>query len=286
LTYICNHDFAGRITYGGSGFLKTVKEKFTDLGLLQRVAESPFAHFFEGSTLNFSTVLLHSLLLRKIHPTKRGEIHFGIGNKRVRFGRLEYALITGMSMEDGPSTEEQNDRRSDRLITDYLNDVSNVRFDVLINAFRTCQDPNDAYKLGLCVFVLGYLLGLEHNKAINDKYLYMVEDLPFFYSLPWGNISWAETMSSLSVNLLRYYKRVKEKSLKANVLQKEAKYSLSGNLHAVQYWAFEAISEIGQQFGNNAGVRVPRMNSWSSTRVITRKDVEKILLKKTVIYNF
>ena len=286
MTYLCDHDFAGRITYGGSGHFKTVKEKFTDLGLLQRVAESPFAQFFEGSTLNFSTVLLHSLLLRKIHPTKRGEIHFGIGNKRVRFGRLEYALITGMSMEDGPSKEEQNERRSDRLIKDYLNGVSNAKFDALISAFKTCQDPNDAYKLGLCVFVLGYLLGLEHNKAVNDKYLYMVEDLPFFYSLPWGNISWAETMSSLSVNLLRYYKRVKEKSLKENVLQKEAKYSLSGNLHAVQYWAFEAIPEIGQQFGNNAGVRVPRMNSWSSTRVITRKDVEKILLKKTVIYNF
>ena len=51
------------------------------------------------------------------------------------------------------------------------------------------------------------------------------------------------------MNLSRYYDRFQGKCGKENVVQKEAKYSLSGNLHAVQYWAYEAISEIGQQFG-------------------------------------
>ena len=282
---LCESNFPGRITYSGSGMLKLVKEKFTALDLLQRIAETPFAQFFEATTLNFSSVLLHSLLLRKVESTKRGEIHFGIGNKRVRFGKLEYALITGFSMEDGPTAEEQNERRSDRLVTDHLNGVRNAKFEVLTNAFKTCQDPEDAYKLGLCVFVIGYLLGVEHNRVINDKYLYMVEDLPFFYSLPWGNITWTETFSALSVDMKRYCLKQKDKSANENILQKEAKYSLPGNLHAVQYWAFEAIPEIGQQFGNNIGVRVPRMLSWSSVRVVTRKDVEKVFLKKTVIYN-
>ena len=117
--------------------MKTVKEKLTDLGLIDRLAETPFEQYFEWNTLNLSPVLIYSLLLRKIDPTKMGEIHFRLENKRVRFGRFEYVLICGLAMEDGPMTAEQDERKGDRLITDYLNDVSNAKFDVLLNTLKT-----------------------------------------------------------------------------------------------------------------------------------------------------
>ena len=77
MTFLCEHEFAGRITYGGLSYLKMVNEKFTVLGVLDWVTETPFAQFFERTTLNFSPVLLHSLLLRKIDPTKRWRIISG-----------------------------------------------------------------------------------------------------------------------------------------------------------------------------------------------------------------
>ena len=78
-----------------------------------------FSPVLMENELNFSPVLVHSLLQCKIEETTCGEIHFGLGGKRVRFGRLEYSLICGLSYEDGPSKNERDQRTSDRLITEH-----------------------------------------------------------------------------------------------------------------------------------------------------------------------
>ena len=134
-------------------------------------------------------MLVHTLLQKKIEATVRGEIHFGIGGKRVRFGRLEYALVSGMTYEDGPTKAEQDERKNDGLITDHLNGVAGSKLSALITAFTICRSPDDAFKLGLLVFVYGYLLGQPANKAIEErwqKFLYIVQDLPFFFKMPRG----------------------------------------------------------------------------------------------------
>ena len=111
--------------------------------------------------------------------------------------------------------------------------------------FNTCQNSDDAFNLDLCVFVMEYILRLEHNKSIEDKYLHMVENLPFFYSLPWENITWTETCASLSVDLSNYCDNFQNKLGNDIIEQKEVKYTLTRNLHVVQYWAYEVILEIG-----------------------------------------
>ena len=68
--------------------------------------------------------------------------------------------------------------------------------------------------------------------------------------------------------------------------QKEAKYTLTGNLHTLHYWAYEAIPEIGMRFRSNQGIRVPRMHSWSSNVLIMGKDIEAVLNKKTVTFYY
>ena len=55
------------------------KEKFTDLDLNDLLIETPFERFFKRSTLNFSLVLIHALLLRKVNSKIWGEIQFGLG---------------------------------------------------------------------------------------------------------------------------------------------------------------------------------------------------------------
>ena len=58
--------FPGRVTYRGSSTLNHIKTRFLELGLLERAKESPFKQFFLASEFNFSGVLVHQLLLRKI----------------------------------------------------------------------------------------------------------------------------------------------------------------------------------------------------------------------------
>ena len=45
------------------------------------------------------------------------------------------------------------------MITEYLNERDNCKFSALIDAFNACANVDDAFKLGLLVFVYGYLLG-------------------------------------------------------------------------------------------------------------------------------
>lgn len=87
-TYLLPVDehFPAQVTYRGCGILALVKRKFGDLGILNRVENSPFRHFFNGSDrpLQFSGAIIHELLLRKIVTENKDEIHFGLGQKACR----------------------------------------------------------------------------------------------------------------------------------------------------------------------------------------------------------
>lgn len=142
------------------------------------------------------------------------------------------------------------------------------------------------------MFVLGYLIGQVANVAIKEQWqkLFVYRGRPaiLLQHVVGIYISKSETFSSLSVDLKYYHEALLKKlEAKPDVAQKEAKYTLTGNLHSLRYWAYEAIPEVGLAFGANEGIHMHRMHSWSSSDVIMTKDVDKILKKKTVTtFNF
>ena len=75
------------------------------------------------------------------------------------------------------------------------------------------------------------------NVAIDErfrKFLRIVEDLQFFYTLPWGNIMWSVLCTELSVDLGHIHEKLNLKlKKKPDVDQKEAKYTLRGNIQMV-----------------------------------------------------
>ena len=81
MNYIYNVLFPDRITYSGTGILKLVWRRFDELGIKDLILETPFEQFFSESELGFSSLLVHTLLQKKIEATARGEIHFVIGGK-------------------------------------------------------------------------------------------------------------------------------------------------------------------------------------------------------------
>ena len=102
------HVFPGRIMYGGTSILKTIRKRFDDLKIKDWIVGTPCGQFLTEAELNFSLVLIHTLLQCKIEATTWGEIQFGLGGKWVRFGRPKYSLICGLSYEGGPSKNEQD----------------------------------------------------------------------------------------------------------------------------------------------------------------------------------
>lgn len=84
--------------------LEMVKDRFRILDLLSPLEDTLFSQFF--TTL------------------KDDEIIFKFGKEPCRFGQLAYALITGMSMLDGPGSEEEKQHlTSHRLVSEYFLEV-------------------------------------------------------------------------------------------------------------------------------------------------------------------
>ncbi|XP_060961730.1 uncharacterized protein LOC133031951 [Cannabis sativa] len=72
-----------------------------------------------------------------------------------------------------------------------------------------------------------------------------------------------------------------EKKLSSDV-QHECKYTAYGFAPAVQYWAYEAILEVGKRYGTNHGIRFPMMLSWTSKGDIGKKDVSALFSRRNL----
>ena len=64
----------------------------------------------------------------------------------------------------------------------------------------------------------------------------------------------------------------------------EAKYTIYGYTVALQYWAYEAIMQLGSKYATNLGIKAPRMISWTSNQVLQEKDAAEDLKKRRLIY--
>ncbi|XP_060969080.1 uncharacterized protein LOC133036585 [Cannabis sativa] len=251
--------FTGRVTYRGTGIFAKIKARFEEFNLNNTAKESRFGSFWNAVPLTFSSVLFHQLMLHKMKVDAQEELRmrFYVGRKEVRFGVLEFALITGLDFSSGPTEEEKAAQvarsGSDRLINKYFNRSDSVKTEALQLQFTNCQNPEDLYKLGLCLFVESVLLGREANALITPHIIRYVEDLEFFFRIPWGKHSFARLMHSLQKDMLKQ-KANYEKKLSSDV-QHECKYTAYGFAPAVQYWAYEAILEVGKRYGTNHGIR-------------------------------
>ncbi|XP_062086973.1 G-type lectin S-receptor-like serine/threonine-protein kinase At1g61550 [Humulus lupulus] len=276
--------FPGRVTYRGSSTLNHIKTGFLELGLLERAKESPFKQFFLALEFNFSGVLVHQLLLRKIASNNEDEVHFFLGSKSCRFGMGEFALVMGLDFSAFPSPEELEGRNlSDRLIKEYFNDAEKVKLSQVDHAFKTCTVVEDVYKLGVCLFVEGVLNAIEGKLHIWRDILKIVENVEYFFSYPWGNYSYRRLLHSCKKDMVK--QKANYDAKKDAKVQQESKYSMYGYAPALQYWAYEAIQQLAVELVVSSGNMFPRMLSWSHRRNkdFTKSVIAPILLKKNLI---
>ncbi|KAM6598917.1 hypothetical protein CsatA_018526 [Cannabis sativa] len=155
--------FTGRVTYRGSVFFsKFIKLEFDKHGLADRAKARPFSQFWQAGALSFSLVLFYQLMLHKmiVNAEKDDEMQFYIARNEMKFGVVEFVLITGLNFTKGPTDDEKEVMSgSDRLINIYFNRLDNVKIELFQNKFLAYEVLKDAYKVGLCLFVETVLLG-------------------------------------------------------------------------------------------------------------------------------
>ena len=127
-------------------------------------------------------------------------MNFFIGRKFLRFGLLGFALITRLNFGQYPNLAEITEMSmSRRLVETYMNGDVDMKVTDLENAFLSCEDVEDGWKLGLCYLVEGLLLADEPTSKVNLDFLSFIKDEDFFFQYPWGLDSYYKTYASVNL---------------------------------------------------------------------------------------
>ena len=62
----------------------------------------------------------------------------------------------------------------------------------------------------------------------------------------------------------------------------KAKYTMYGYAIVFQYWAYEAIVQLGLKYATSLGVKTPRMLSWTLNVMIQKDNLVEDLKRKNV----
>ena len=122
LTVPIEEQYLRKVSQRTTTVMPKIKAKFHALGLSERVANCPFKQFFLAPDINFSKVLIHQLLLRKVKSKKRNKMHFLVGRKFLRFRLLKFALITRLNFGQYPNRAKITEMSTSIwLVETYMN---------------------------------------------------------------------------------------------------------------------------------------------------------------------
>ena len=176
----------------------------TRCGELDEFAKSCFGHFlsFDANAI-FSSHLVHNLLTREItfEGAGQNEIWFGIGQRRMRFSKYEFCLVTGLKF-GGPSNIPSFNSIPVRggVYQRYwpTMDVNVTRLNQrFIEPGAVFQKPLDAFKIALVLFVETFLFGSDYRKKVSSWLFSLVEELEQFNRFPWGKHVYQRTFQYL-----------------------------------------------------------------------------------------
>ncbi|XP_062085260.1 uncharacterized protein LOC133791349 [Humulus lupulus] len=274
--------YPAKAAYRGGSIMSTIIAKFTTFDLLERAKQSPFKQFFLAPPLQYSGVIIHQLLLRRVVGRGKNEycLNFNICGQNTRFGISEFGLITGLNCGISPDQAKYKEMtKSKRLLQTYLNNKECLSSEELEDGFKRCDVKEDVWKLGLCFLVDSLLLPSEPKMKCFIDVLSMVENEDDFFNYPWGRLSYEKTLFGLAKDM----ERLRNKYLK-NVEQKRKRpapqYTIYGYAIALQYWAYEIFTKFSA-FADQQLLAFPRMLSWSAHKMLKEKDIEGVFKKKS-----
>ena len=156
----------------------------------RRFTESCFGHFLRmHREINFSGGIVHRLLLRELHHNgPEDEMRFLLGNRTVRFSKVEFCLITGLKFGVIPDTASYDDMVVQNGIHDRYFQGRAIEFQEVGAVLRigVFQSQYDAVKLSLLFLLNRILMGVDERFKVPAWQFRLVEDLDTFDAFPWG----------------------------------------------------------------------------------------------------
>ncbi|KAL3639528.1 hypothetical protein CASFOL_017435 [Castilleja foliolosa] len=243
--------------------LGIIKEQLSKLNALERFEESVFGHFlrFDLNAYHNGKVLL-ALLGREVTVSGAAECErwYRFGGRNNRFGKVEYAAITGLRF----GASDFNPDSSDHL--PYENGVYRLHFDGtavygdhLLEKFEECffTEPEEAVKVALILFAHFFFFAADGRTTIPLWLWTLVEMEEQFADFPWGSY----TFQRLSHYLTAIHPPNPDKS--------DYQPNIYAYLMPLQLWAYETIPIFAQEGGMKTGDNgIPRPYAGNARRII------------------
>ncbi|KAL3651603.1 hypothetical protein CASFOL_004605 [Castilleja foliolosa] len=231
-----------------------IPESTTSTGLL--MLEAPPTQMPESTSVPEWTWILLALLGREVTVSGAAECErwYRFGGRNNRFGKVEYAAITGLRF----GASDFNPDSSDHL--PYENGVYRLHFDGtavygdhLLEKFEESffTEPEEAVKVALVLFAHFFFFAADGRTTIPLWLWTLVEREEQFADFPWGSY----TFQRLSHYLTAIHPPNPDKS--------DYQPNIYAYLMPLQLWAYETIPIFAQEGGMKTGDNgIPRAVRW------------------------
>ncbi|XP_055833849.1 uncharacterized protein LOC129902558 [Solanum dulcamara] len=254
-TYYSTHgDIPGKIfvksPLGGKAFLE-FRGLLVEQGILEVFKKSCFGHFIDipMQRINFGSMIVHGLLLRRIICQKKLELWFEYENMPVCFGLREFALMTGLRCHPFPSEKALASRvkKGEPLWEFVSKEEKTVTANHLLEKIKSLETPkNYKFSLALVWFYHCILCARDISSSVDADMTKLACKPSVFNEYPWGLKSYLLTVEYLAKPI-------------------KSEYNLYGFPWAFLAWAFEAIPKLQRNAKNVPPERtLPRMLRWMS----------------------
>ncbi|CAA3024703.1 Hypothetical predicted protein [Olea europaea subsp. europaea] len=201
-------------------------------------SENCYLGFFaDVPEIQFFAQLIQALVCRVIRCDKSHELWFNVQGHLTRFGLQEYAIVTGLragSFSEGNRYRKALEKR--RLKEKYFKSLEKISCDQLEKTFVPASTPRvDRYKLGLALIVEGVITASNNNVGIDEDTLSLIDDL--------AKVGYRRLLNGFRGTCARKMSDAKMKN------EKDVSYTIHGFPIAMQIWAYEAVLELDELFG-------------------------------------
>ncbi|KAK6138070.1 hypothetical protein DH2020_028185 [Rehmannia glutinosa] len=142
-------------------------------------------------------------------------------------------------------------------------------------------------KLALLYMLYGVLLVSGPAKKLDEKYIYLVDNLKAFNAYPWDRISYefivSDIRSCMSDRVQNFWKRKEKKKTEKKKDHNVEKFDVSGFTHVLQVWEYEVMPELGKLCAKRVSGSTdatPRILRWIAEDAPTAE-----FLKKNIFFN-
>ncbi|XP_060959251.1 uncharacterized protein LOC133029042 [Cannabis sativa] len=245
----------------------TIKSPLSVIGQIKnwltKSDQDVFKHYSQlGRLLDLDTkglfpgTLVNQIVLRRVDCQKRHELWFLINGKPVRFSLQEFAIVSGLYTDGGPTPEEMELVSSkNKLKEKYFKNMMSIKVTDVANALDSISRESktrDRVKLCFIYLLSAFLIMPSPSSAIDLEWLQLVDNLPIFDNYCWGKLAYEKIIEQIT-----------KKDMKNNPSEKDIKWNLFSCPWIFLIWICEAMPKLGEMVGQRVpGNHIPRWLGW------------------------